>query len=245
MGRSTCVLIAALAGLASFVCCLGPPKAVVTEAPKHLSGKAMEETRNGDRPLQGALVSLVVDGEALVSTHTDPQGGFSFAQVPSRAFDVHVEKEGYLPWRMQEQRGKLVDPEGLKWQNGYIGALLARPPTVLTGRVLSQKGGAGVAEAQVRTYPPTTEVATAGDGRYVLASSLFEPGVDFRVEVAQPQHVGFLSEPFQASVGDTLRLLDVSLRELKPEFMIFDPVRNEYVPPPPDPGIVVPSDGRN
>ena len=169
-----------------------------------------------EKALPGALVSLLVDSQSVFTTRTDAAGEYVFFELPGSSFDVEISKSGYAIWRRSAMSKLLLDPAKLV-AGRRVNAILTPPPTVLNGRVLSIRTGAALPGAAVWTYPTTVEATTDSGGYYEISSVNFEKDIDFHIQVSCVNHVNFQSVAFHVETGDTLELLDVSLRESKPE----------------------------
>ena len=220
-----CVLSYLASGCAS--------KAQLAETPPRplLKGQVLANTET-ERALAGALVSLLVGTESIMTSTTDAEGHYSFDKIPGSEFDIEVTKKGYGTWRYSVLRqGRLLDPENLSWRDRLINVKLVEPPTVLRGRILSAVTGEGLAGASIWTYPGTVKATADDGGHYMVSSQKFLEAVDYSLCVSCVGHTNFLSSTFQVTTRGTLSLLDVVLMAGKlqdwdmrgvPDYDIYD-----------------------
>jgi len=113
---------------------------------------------DGDRPVEGAEVALVMQGSWVTPTTTDEAGRFYFASVPGSSFQVRVEAEGlarsWFPGVVAQN-----DAEWLPLQAGEtttVPDLVLDEAAALEVRVDGLESGAG--------YVAQLVVRAAGDG---------------------------------------------------------------------------------
>jgi hypothetical protein len=175
-----------------------------------LKGQVLANTET-ERALAGALVSLLVGTESIMTSTTDAEGHYSFDKIPGSEFDIEVTKKGYGTWRYSVPRQRLLDPENLSWRDRLINVKLVEPSTVLRGRILSAVTGEGLVGASIWTYPGTVTATADDGGHYMVSSHKFLEAVDYHLSVSCVGHTNFLSSAFQVATRDTLSLLDVVL----------------------------------
>jgi hypothetical protein len=208
-------LAAALAG------CGGPksPQQSASVPAAVIGGEVVFEGARGDRPIQGASVEVVVEGEIVVKVATDADGRFRVSELPRVPFKLRVVKGGdYEDYEYSEP----LDPSNPnQFLNGrkFLTIRLEGHLTSLTGSVCRPKsppeevpdlGGLGcggdhgepVADATVRTYPATVEVKTQEDGTYEIRSGRFDSAIDYRVEAAQDGYRSEMSKKLQPRIGE-------------------------------------------
>lgn len=211
------VMLTATGILASLLGC-GPAPQKMSEG-AILGGLVAFQATQGDKPISGARVQVVQDGQVVSSTVTTREGRFTITQLPPGDFNLVVETDDYAPYDLLEATGIPLNVQSFTNGREYVEVPVESRLTVLRGKVVTA-AGEPVADVEVRTYPRTVKTTTGRDGVFEIRSGKFEPGVVYQVETQHADYDQARSEAFEPTPGEDNELADLTVPDRQRDVMV-------------------------
>lgn len=209
--KTGCYAFGAMFALALGVSCTGAKKQP-TLTDTVLGGEVLQETHSGDRPIEGAIVDVLIGTKVFHTVSTNPEGRFKIEGVPKESFNIRINKgDDYETYDHFDKTGSYLNAIEFGSKREWLSIKMEGQLTVIVGQVVNAKTGDPITDAVVRTYPGNIEERTDGEGRFEIRSGTFEADVEYVVEVVHDDYKGRMTDDFEVTIGGRIELPLVEL----------------------------------